>query len=195
MSARLPRPHGLVHHPLMIPTQRLPASLTPLDVALAALLHRLASVEPVALPLAQALGFIAADMPPLQAHPVRDIAASDGWALRARDLVGASSYAPLPLASPPLWVEAGDVMPDGCDCVIDADAVDQEGPIAQALAEATPGRGVRRAGGDIAAGCTIIASGQPGPPARPLGGARDGPSGVERAPPASRRRQCSSPLG
>ena len=104
----------------MIPSQRLPASLTPLDVALAALLHRLEPVAPKALPLADALGCVAADMPRLGAFPPRDIAAADGWALRAGDLVGASSYSPLPLARPPVWVEAGDPMPEACDCVVDA---------------------------------------------------------------------------
>jgi molybdopterin molybdotransferase len=144
----------------MIPTQRLPASLTPLDVALAALLDRLASVAPVALPLAEALGCVAADMPPLNAFPPTDIAANDGWALRARDLVGASSYSPLPLARPPVWVEAGDAMPEDCDCVIDSDLVDQTDPMFQVLAEATPGQGVRRIGGDIAKGGVVIASGR-----------------------------------
>jgi molybdopterin molybdotransferase len=144
----------------MIPTQRLPVSLTPLDAALAALLRGLEPVAPSGLPLAEALGCVAADMPPLHAHPPRDIAISDGWALRARDLVGASSYSPLPLSAPPVWVEAGEAMPAGCDCVIDADLLDQTGPMAQALAEATPGQGVRRAGGAIAEGSVLIASGR-----------------------------------
>src|SRR5882672_1603739 len=113
----------------MIPTQHLSASLTPLDVALAALLHDLAPVAPIELPLAEALGCIAAEMPALKAHPPHDIAAADGWALRARDLVGASSYSPLPLAASPVWVEVGDAIPEGCDCVIDSDAVDQTGPM------------------------------------------------------------------
>ena len=39
----------------MIPTQRLPASLTPLEVALAAVLDRLGPVAPIALPLAGAV--------------------------------------------------------------------------------------------------------------------------------------------
>jgi molybdopterin molybdotransferase len=134
----------------MVPTQRLPASLTPLDVALAALLERIKPVGPVEVPLAEALGCVAAEMPPLKAHPPRDTAVSDGWALHARDLVGASSYSPLPLSAPPVWVDAGDPMPEGCDCVIDADCVDQTGPLFQALAEARPGQGVRRMGGDIA---------------------------------------------
>jgi molybdopterin biosynthesis enzyme len=144
----------------MIPTQRLPASLTPLDVALAPLLDRLEPVAPVELPLADVLGCVAADIPPLKAHPPQDIAVADGWALRARDLVGASSYSPLPLAISPVWVEAGDAMPVATDCVIDSDSVDQTGPIVQVLAEAIPGQGVRRIGGNIAEGSSAIVSGR-----------------------------------
>jgi molybdopterin molybdotransferase len=144
----------------MITPQRLPASLTPLDVALAALLHRLAPVMPVDVPLAQALGCVAADMPLLQAIPPCNIAVADGWALRSRDLVGASSYSPLPLAVAPVWVEAGDAMPDGCDCVIDSDSVEQSGSMVQVLAEAIPGQGVRRLGGDIAAAGVVMATGR-----------------------------------
>jgi molybdopterin molybdotransferase len=165
MSGRLPKARHVVHHFRMIPTQRLPVSLTPLDGALAALRRGLEPVAPVALPLAEALGCVAADMPPLHAHPSRDIAVSDGWALRARDLVGASSYSPLPLSAPPVWVEAGEAMPAGCDCVIDADLLDQTGPIVQALAEAIPGQGVRRAGSEIAGASALIA---PGRRIRPL---------------------------
>ena len=155
----------MVHHFQMIPTQRLPVSLTPLDAALAALLRGIEPVPPAALPLAEALGSVAADMPPLHAHPSRDVAVSDGWALRARDLVGASSYSPLPLSASPVWVEAGEAMPAGCDCVIDADLLDQTGPMVQALAEATPGQGVRRAGSEIVEASTVIA---PGRRIRPL---------------------------
>jgi molybdopterin biosynthesis enzyme len=144
----------------MTPPQRLPSSLTPLDVALAALLRELAPVAPTKLPLSEALGCIAADMPPLKPHPPRDIAATDGWALRARDLVGASSYSPLPLATSPVWVEAGDPMPEACDCVLDSDSVDQTGPLLQVLAEAIPGQGVRRAGGDIAGGNAVVEAGR-----------------------------------
>ncbi len=149
----------------MIATQRLPASLTPLETALAALLDRLEPLAPVELPLTDALGRAAAHRPPLKAYPPHDIAAADGWALRARDLVGASSYSPLPLAIPPVWVEAGDAMPEACDCVIDSDSVDQTSPVVQVLAEAIPGQGVRRIGGDIAEGSSVIA---PGRRVRPL---------------------------
>jgi molybdopterin molybdotransferase len=150
----------MVHHPLMIPPQRLPASLTPLDLVLAALLDRLEPVAPIELALAEALHCVAAEMAPLGAVPRGDIAAADGFAFGARDLVGASSYSPLPLATSPAWVEAGDAMPQGCDCVIDADLVDLSGPVVQVLGEAIPGQGVRRAGGDIAQGSVVLAPGR-----------------------------------
>jgi molybdopterin biosynthesis enzyme len=144
----------------MTSTQRMSTALTPLEAALAALLDGLKPVVPRDVPLAEALGCIAADVPPLNALPAFDMATVDGWAFRSRDLVGASSYSPLPLAGLPVWVEAGDPIPEGCDCVIDSDLVDQTGPLFQVSAEAIPGYGVRRAGGDIAEGSSSIAAGR-----------------------------------
>jgi molybdopterin molybdotransferase len=144
----------------MTSTQRLPASLTSLDSALAALLAGLEPVAPLTLPLAEALGCVGADGPALDAFPPYDIAAADGWALRARDLAGVTSYSPLPLAKSPVWVEAGDRMPEGCDCVVDSDSVDQTGPMFEVLGEAIPGQGVRRIGSDIAQGNSDIAHGR-----------------------------------
>ena len=57
-------------------TQRLPPSLTPLDVALAALLRELEPVAPVERSLGDALGLIAAEIPPLAASPQQDVAAA-----------------------------------------------------------------------------------------------------------------------
>jgi molybdopterin biosynthesis enzyme len=144
----------------MTPNQRLPNSLTPLDVALAALLDGVAPVTPNDLPLSEALRCIAADMPLSGALPPHDIAATDGFALCSRDLVGASSYSPLPLAALPAWVEAGDAIPTGYDCVLDSNSLDQSGPMPLVLVEAIPGQGVRRAGGDVAAGSRIVEAGR-----------------------------------
>ena len=171
--------------------QRLPPSLTPLDVALAALLRDLAPVAPIELPLAEALGCIAADMSPLKPHPPHDIAATDGWALRANDLVGASSYSPLPLSTSPVWVEAGDRMPQACDCVLDSDSVDQSGPLVQVLAEAIPGQGVRRAGGDIAGGTAVVEAGRRVLPRDLLIARAAGIARISRAPAARPHRQYS----
>ncbi|ANV99876.1 molybdopterin-binding protein [Bradyrhizobium icense] len=145
----------------MTSPQRLPTSLTPLEKALDALLQGVEPVAPVEPTLVEALRCIAAEMPPLKTHPPRDIAAADGYAFCARDLVGASSYSPLPLSAPPAWVEAGEAMPDGCDCVLDSDSLDISGPLPQVLAEAIPGQGVRRAGSDIAAGSPVAEAGRP----------------------------------
>ncbi|MCK1281591.1 molybdopterin-binding protein [Bradyrhizobium sp. 61] len=140
-------------------TQRLPPSLTPLDTALAALLRGVDPIATIELPLTEAAGCIAAGTPLLAAFPTRDIAAADGWALCANDIVGASAYSPLPLTTAPVWVDAGDAMPPGCDCVLDADAVEVSGPLAQVLAEGVPGQGVRRAGSDIAGRAPAVAEG------------------------------------
>jgi molybdopterin molybdotransferase len=144
----------------MMTPQRLPASLTSLDATLAALLGGIEPVAPVELPLTEALGSIAADTPPLQALPAFDMAAVDGWAFRSRELVGASSYSPLALTGSPVWVEAGDRLPEGCDCVIDPDLVEQTGRLFQVSAEAIPGQGVRRSGGDIAEGSSFLLAGR-----------------------------------
>jgi molybdopterin molybdotransferase len=151
-----------MHSPplIMTVTQHMPASLTPLDAALAALLDGLDPVVPRDLPLAEALGCAAADMPQLKALPAFDVAAVDGWAFPARDLVGASSYSPLALAGSPVWAEAGDRIPEGCDCVVDAAAVEQTGSLFQVSAEAIPGQGVRRIGEDIAEKSSLIAAGK-----------------------------------
>jgi molybdopterin molybdotransferase len=149
-----------VHRPIMVPIQRLPASLTPLDAALAGLLERLERVRPVELPLADALGCVAADMAAPKPQPPRDLATQDGWAMHSRDLVGASSYSPFQLPTMPIWIEAGAPMPEGCDCVVDRDSVDRAGPSYQVLAEAIPGQGVRRAGEDFSGETSAIAAGR-----------------------------------
>ena len=175
----------------MVTPQRLPASLTPLDAALDAVLHGTEPVAPAELPLAEALRCIAAEMPPLDAYPPHDIAGADGFALRARDLVGVSSYSPLALAVAPVWVEAGAAIPDGCDCVLDSDSVDLSGPLAQVLAEATPGQGVRRAGAYITAGSRVGRSRMARRCARSLDRARGRSEAAAGATSAPASHQCA----
>ena len=125
------------------------------------LCRELQALTPTQVPLADALHCIAADMPLSAPLPPRDMAARDGWAFTAIHLVGASSYSPLPLTAAPCWVENGEPMPEGCDCVLDDDAVDASGPLEQVVSEAIPGQGVRRAGSDVAARRSVIAVGHP----------------------------------
>ncbi|MEW6644817.1 MAG: molybdopterin-binding protein [Pseudomonadota bacterium] len=145
----------------MTHAQRQVATLTGVDAALALLLADLAPVAPIELDVSDALGSIAAAMPPLtSALPARSIAMVDGFALRAVDLAGASSYTPVALAAPPVWVEAGDTLPEDCDCVLDAGAVEQVGSLVQAVAEAIPGAGARRVGEDLPAGAHALVAGR-----------------------------------
>jgi molybdopterin biosynthesis enzyme len=85
---------------------------------------------------------------------------TDGWAARAQNLAGASSYSPLLLRVSPVWVEAGDPLPEGCDCVVEESAIEPVGAMFQAVAEAIPGQGVRRAGEDAAAGVSLSPAGR-----------------------------------
>jgi molybdopterin biosynthesis enzyme len=143
-------------------TQQLSATLTPLDAALGGLLDRVRAVVPTKLPLTEAIGCVAAEMPKLAAAlPPSTVAMVDGWAMRSHDLTGASSYAPAPLSTKPLWVEAGERLPDDCDCVIDDSSAEQSGPLFQVVTEAIPGEGVRRAGADFVAGATVLVGGRP----------------------------------
>ena len=120
-------------------------ALTPLEAALAALLDGLAPVPATPVPVAEAAGLVAAAMPPIETPvPPTNIAAIDGWAFRASDLAGASSYAPLAMTGAPAWVEAGAALPSGCDCVLEPAFVERAGPAVAILAEAAPGEGARR---------------------------------------------------
>ena len=139
--------------------QRLTASLIPLDEALDALLDGLEPIASRELPIAETLGAVSVETPLPCPFPTSDIAVTDGWAFCAHDLVGASSYSPFPLAGPPVWVEAGDPMPSGSDCVVNSDLVELLGSMFQVSGEALPGQGVRRAGADIGEGGLTIAAG------------------------------------
>jgi molybdopterin molybdotransferase len=137
--------------------QRLTGSLISLDEGLIALLDGLEPVASRELPVSEALRAISAGMALPWPFPKSDFAVSDGWAFCSQDLVGASSYSPFPSAEPLVWVEAGDRMPSGSDCVVDSDLVEPLGSMVQVLGEALPGQGVRRAGSDIGGGLTIAA--------------------------------------
>ncbi|PWJ84147.1 molybdopterin biosynthesis enzyme [Pseudaminobacter salicylatoxidans] len=150
-------------------------ALTGVEAALALLLDGLEPVAPVEVPLIEVAGCVAAGQPPLaQALPTADEAVIDGWAFAAADLAGASAYSPFVPVSPPSWVEVGQPMPVGCDCVLEPGLVEEIGPLVQVLAEAVPGQGVRRAGTDLPAGHPPVAAGRPVSPADLLPARRAG---------------------
>ena len=136
-----------------------PRALTSLEAARELLLNALRPVDPSLTPRDEALGCICAEPLILGLQPPRAIALRDGWAMRAEELAGASSYAPVLLATQPIAVETGDALPDACDCVIDHHGLDLSGPMPQALIEALPGENVRRPGEDAAAGGALFTMG------------------------------------
>ncbi len=136
-------------------------SLTALSDAQAVLLAMLAPVAPQHVACAQAVGLIVAeDMCVGAAQPPRAMALRAGYALCAQDLAGASAFAPAFLSLMPQAVAPGDTLPDGCDCVLDAAALDLSGPLPQAFVESWPGENVRRAGEDLARGTRLVAQGR-----------------------------------
>jgi molybdopterin molybdotransferase len=130
--------------------------LTPVAEALSRLVAGVASVELRRVPLRTAEGKILAM--PLEAPaavPARPVALRGGWAVRAEEVVGASSYSPAFLGQRPAWVAAGDELPRGTDCVLPPDAVVEIAAAVEVTASAPPGEGVRRAGADAAASALL----------------------------------------
>jgi molybdopterin biosynthesis enzyme len=137
------------------------AALTPLETALAALLDDLAPIAPTPVAVVEAGGLVAADMPPIETPvPPTNIAEIDGWAFRASDLAGASSYATLAMTGAPAWVEAGAPLPTGCDCVLEPAFVEQAGPAIAILGEAALGESASRVGEDAAVGGLVVTPGR-----------------------------------
>ena len=135
-------------------------ALTSLEAAGALLMERLAPVAPVSLALGEALGCICAEPVTASLHPPQAIALRDGWALHSHEIIGASNYAPVMPASPPLAIEAGEALAPGYDCVVEPYGVEIVGPMAQVMVEPAPGANVRRPGEDASAGQALLAQGQ-----------------------------------
>lgn len=137
-------------------------TLVPIEQALAALLGIAAPVDPIELPAAEALGCILAE--PLRAPasvPPVAIARRAGFALRAADTFGTSSYAPLLLPHMPVRVAGGEPLPPGTDAVVDAESVQLAGSGAEISEAVAPGAWTRRAGEEAASGTSLRAAGQP----------------------------------
>lgn len=91
--------------------------------------------------------------------PHYNACAMDGIALEASLTYGASETRPVTLAENSFkWVNTGDPLPEGCDCVVmveDAIEIDEG---VQLFAAATPWQNVRQIGEDIAAGDMVVPS-------------------------------------
>ena len=146
----------------MIITPTPAVALTPVEAALALLTEGLQPVAATRLALSKALGAVAAEAAPLVAPlPAVDTAIIDGFAFASADLLGASPFSPAVPGGPLLWLEAGDALPAGCDCVIEAGLVDRSGPLVEVSGEAVTGSGVSRRGEDWPADSPPVTAGHP----------------------------------
>lgn len=135
---------------------------TPLDQSYARLAELMRPVAARSVAVGDAVGLVLAEdvVVPVDL-PATPTAYSDGWAVNAEELVGATAYSAAILAPPPEWVEADDEMPSGSDAVLPPDAVTMSDPgMAEAQESVAPGEGVRNTGQDIEAGTVLIAAGQ-----------------------------------
>jgi molybdopterin molybdotransferase len=124
------------------------ARLTPLDAILALIEAQVGVVQPSKCPLALARGQTLAEDVVVAQLPPAPIALRDGFAVEAGAIADAGPYSPLPLASKPPRVDAGDELPGGTDAVAPLDAISERGDRAEAVASIAPGEGVLPAGGD-----------------------------------------------
>jgi molybdopterin biosynthesis enzyme len=140
--------------------------LTPLADALNLMLAGVEPVLPVRLGSWEAVGLPAAETVVAPAPvPASAIAQRSGIAVSSTDLVGASVHAPAMLMSAPPAIRAGCPLPAGTDAVLPADAASTAGAFAEIGQAAYPGENATMAGADLAAGATIIRTGQTVTPA------------------------------
>ncbi len=155
------------------------AALIPVDEHRDEVLHAIAPLRPVRLPLADADGSVLAqDVLAATPLPSFDNSAMDGYAVRAADLAGASESSPVRLpvtgeipagdtghyrveAGTALRIMTGALLPDGADAVIPVELTDA-GRETVTLRQTVPaGNAVRRRGDDVAAGTLLLAAGTP----------------------------------
>ncbi|MCX8032352.1 MAG: molybdopterin molybdotransferase MoeA [Thermoleophilia bacterium] len=134
-------------------------------------------------PLAQALGLVLAE-DVFAPHPLPpfDNAGMDGYAIRARDVAEATADEPVRLAivdtvaagqvsshkvgpNEAVRIMTGAPIPEGADAVVQREATSEDGDYVLVREPVKPGRHVRWAGEDVAAGERALAAGTPIGPA------------------------------
>lgn len=138
----------------------LPPTLHSVESLIGPLIARLVPVPAEMLPPEAAIGALSAEQVSVSGPvPPRALARRAGFAVHSAELLGASAYEPAFLASPPVPVAPGQPLPQGCDAVLPADAMRDEGGMPAAIAPAFPGENARLAGSDLAAGRVLIPEG------------------------------------
>lgn len=134
-------------------------------------------LEPVAVPLADALGLVLAEaLTATEAVPPFANTAMDGFALRAADTAGASEASPVRLdvvgtiaagqvadgavgPGQAMRIMTGAPIPDGADAIVMVELTRSEGSQVEVLVEAEPGNHIRPAGDDLQPGAEVFPAG------------------------------------
>ncbi|PZU89735.1 MAG: hypothetical protein DI527_15510 [Chelatococcus sp.] len=161
-----------------------PAALVPYRDAREFVLARVSAVAPLHVPVSEALGKPLAERivaaTPVPPHP---LAGRRGIAVASHDLVGASPYSPVFLASAPARVMPGDPLPPPADAVIEEQAVTSLHGAHEIGQGAYPGEGAVLPGFDIPQGAEIAGAGATVTPAIALALAMAGtPTVAVRSP-------------
>ncbi|GLK71339.1 molybdopterin molybdotransferase MoeA [Ancylobacter dichloromethanicus] len=149
-------------------------ALMPVEEALALLLSTVQPLAGETVPLEQAAGrALAAPVVARRTTPGADVSAMDGYALRATDaatvpatleLIGESAAGrPFPGRVEPgttVRIFTGAVLPEGADAIVIQEDTSRDGDAVTMTEAATPGRHIRRAGGDFTAGETLLEAGR-----------------------------------
>ncbi|MEW6256371.1 MAG: gephyrin-like molybdotransferase Glp [Pseudomonadota bacterium] len=149
-------------------------ALMPVDDARALVLASAAPLpaEPVA--IADAVGRVLADdLIARRSQPVADMSAMDGYAVRAADIAAlpadlaviGESAAGRPFAGPvapgaAARIFTGALVPDGADTVVIQENTTREGQRVRVVHPTEPGRNIRKAGFDFAAGAPLLPAGR-----------------------------------
>lgn len=133
----------------------------PLNEAISNYLSRLSHIkqESIEILVEEALGRTTSSaVYAAQSVPHYNSAAMDGFALSAKDTFGATQTTPITLKTGYAFVDTGDLLPEGCDCVVMIeDVVEKEFGI-QLYNGAYPWQHVRQIGEDICAGDMLFPS-------------------------------------
>lgn len=154
-----------------------PAVGISVDAARAQILSNIRVLDPVTVPLAEALGrTLAEDIVAGEAIPPFDNSAMDGYAVRHGDVAGATPNAPVSLRvlqdlaagsvatravgpGEAIRIMTGAPMPDGADAVVRVEDTLPDAGTVRILTPVRPAMDVRRAGEDVAIGDRILCEG------------------------------------
>lgn len=143
------------------------------DQAFAQILGKITPLDPVELPLTDALGCVLAeDIISPQNIPPFDNSSMDGFAVRAIDLAAVPKtlpvqgdipagalFVPALMPGKALRIMTGAPVPDGADMVVPVEDTEAQAGDIAFLERVTMGQNIRRAGEDVTAGSVVVTAG------------------------------------